>query len=404
MTPLRRFGIGAVVAATVLGLFVLVALLGPVLLPYDSVATRVRDRLLAPGATTSDGAFALLGTDQNGRDVLAQVIAGSRVSLLVGVTVVVVGVLVGQLPHVVRNGFCWDTRSTDSPYAQFAVALSFAWIAPLINIDALLSPMGSGLVYTHALTREVAALSRAHLTHRGLQTAKQASIRVGGQEIDVYWAVLLVDFVVGWLALVAVGGNWGMLAPATSILNMLLYAMPGVVLVAIHNRLPARWQGRRRWHSVLARLGFVSIALLLYWASWPSLWQSMAALIIGVVVLLGLPILARQDLPVLGRALRRYDAKEYATLFRRYRANPAAGAAITLVAYLAVLTALGWSRNVFDPNPQLVREIPLNILVVGTSLGAFQFLVAFSRRHMTQFPPILPTVPDQSVAATTGTG
>ncbi len=308
------------------------------------------------------------------------------------------------LLHVVRSGFCWDARSAESPYAQFAVALSFAWIAPLINTDALLSPMGSGLVYTHALTREVAALSRAHLTHRGLQTAKRASIQVGGQRIDVYWAVLLVDFAIGLIALVAVGGNWGKLAPANSILNMLLYAMPGVVLVAIHDRLPARWQGRRGWHGVLARLGFVSIALLIYWATWTSLWQSMTALIIGIAVLLGLPILVRQDLPVLGRALRRYDAKEYATLFRRYRENPAARAAITLVAYLAVLTVLGWSRNALDPNPHLVREIPLNILVVATSLVAFQLLVAFSRRHMAQFPPTLAMAPSKPVATTAATG
>ena len=174
--------------------------------------------------------------------------------------------------------------------------------------------------------------------------------------------------------------------------------------VANHDRLPARWQGRRGWHGVLARLGFVSIALLIYWATWTSLWQSMTALIIGIAVLLGLPILVRQDLPVLGRALRRYDAKEYATLFRRYRENPAARAAITLVAYLAVLTVLGWSRNALDPNPHLVREIPLNILVVATSLVAFQLLVAFSRRHMAQFPPTLAMAPSKPVATTAATG
>src|SRR5690606_41272946 len=84
----------AKIAGGVLLLFALLAVFGPLVVPYDSVSTRVIDRLLPPGSTLSDGSVALLGTDQNGRDVFAQFVAGARISLLVAITVVVVGGLV----------------------------------------------------------------------------------------------------------------------------------------------------------------------------------------------------------------------------------------------------------------------------------------------------------------------
>jgi peptide/nickel transport system permease protein len=90
----RRRGL---VPAVVIGIYVLVALLGPLLVDYDPITTPLADRLLKPGATTSGGDIALLGTDALGRDVFAQIVYGARTSVFIGVFTVAACVAVGLL-------------------------------------------------------------------------------------------------------------------------------------------------------------------------------------------------------------------------------------------------------------------------------------------------------------------
>lgn len=77
-----------VVGLVVLAVFVLVALLGPLLEPYDP-------RAKTGAAFAPPSGAHLLGTDSGGVDMLSLLIAGSRVSLLVGFVASVVSVLIG---------------------------------------------------------------------------------------------------------------------------------------------------------------------------------------------------------------------------------------------------------------------------------------------------------------------
>jgi peptide/nickel transport system permease protein len=88
---------GGLVPTVIIGLYVVVAVLGPLVISYDPVRTHLQDRLLAPGAKTSTGATALLGTDALGRDVLAQIVYGARTSVFIGVVTVAVCTVIGLL-------------------------------------------------------------------------------------------------------------------------------------------------------------------------------------------------------------------------------------------------------------------------------------------------------------------
>jgi peptide/nickel transport system permease protein len=78
-----------VVGATFVVVLALVALLAPVLAPYNPVETRPALAYQPPGAAH------LLGTDNLGRDVLSRIIWGARTSLEVGVISVSIGLLAG---------------------------------------------------------------------------------------------------------------------------------------------------------------------------------------------------------------------------------------------------------------------------------------------------------------------
>ncbi len=81
--PAVLFGAG------VLLLVVLAALLAPYLWTSDPILLRPRFRLRPPSAN------AWLGTDQFGRDVYSRVVYGARVSLIVGLSVSLVGLTIG---------------------------------------------------------------------------------------------------------------------------------------------------------------------------------------------------------------------------------------------------------------------------------------------------------------------
>jgi ABC-type dipeptide/oligopeptide/nickel transport system permease subunit len=86
----------------VIGLYLLMALVGPLLIDYDPIHTPLVNRLLPPGSETSTGT-ALLGTDAVGRDILAQIVYGARTSMFIGAATVLVSCLVGICVGVVAG-------------------------------------------------------------------------------------------------------------------------------------------------------------------------------------------------------------------------------------------------------------------------------------------------------------
>ncbi len=68
---------------------VLIALLSPLISPYDPNLMHMSDRLQAPSASH------IFGTDEMGRDVLSRVFYGARISIMVGLSIVIIAALVG---------------------------------------------------------------------------------------------------------------------------------------------------------------------------------------------------------------------------------------------------------------------------------------------------------------------
>jgi peptide/nickel transport system permease protein len=110
-------------------LMVLLAALGPLLVPYDSEQVDPTRRVAAPSAAH------WLGTDQFGRDVLARVTSGARISLLIGFAGTALAILVGvSLGAVAAYVGGWIEEAVMRvmdiimafPYIVLAIAL--AWV------------------------------------------------------------------------------------------------------------------------------------------------------------------------------------------------------------------------------------------------------------------------------------
>jgi peptide/nickel transport system permease protein len=80
---------GTVLGAVVVLIFLMISLTAPVIAPHDF------DRAVFAQARQGPSAEHLLGTDELGRDLFSRLLYGARLSLLVGIIAVGIGVLVG---------------------------------------------------------------------------------------------------------------------------------------------------------------------------------------------------------------------------------------------------------------------------------------------------------------------
>lgn len=92
----------SVAGLVIVAVIVLVAIFGPLLVPYPKDAhgaVHIAQKLRAPSASH------WFGTDQVGRDVFTRVVVGARTSLLAGVAVILLAVTVGTLLGAVAGFF-----------------------------------------------------------------------------------------------------------------------------------------------------------------------------------------------------------------------------------------------------------------------------------------------------------
>lgn len=157
----RRFrrNSGAMIGLVLLVLLVLLAVLGPLLVGSPSTQD-LAARLAPPSAAH------LLGTDQLGRDVLTRVLSGARISLGIGVSVMLASLLVGSAAGLVAGllGGWWDEvimRVTDIflafPGLILAMAISAALGPSLTNVMIAVAVV-SWPTYARLIRAQVLAL------------------------------------------------------------------------------------------------------------------------------------------------------------------------------------------------------------------------------------------------------
>jgi peptide/nickel transport system permease protein len=111
---------------------VLAALLGPVLSPYDPSAQELARRLEGPSVAHP------FGLDELGRDILARIMSGARISLLVGLSVVGVSSVLGMCLGSIAGYF--GGRTDDVISRVIDVLMAFPGILLAIALVAVLGP------------------------------------------------------------------------------------------------------------------------------------------------------------------------------------------------------------------------------------------------------------------------
>ncbi len=105
--------VGFAIGIAIVALVVAAAVVGNALVPQDPFVQDLGNRLKPPFWMEGTQAGHLLGTDQLGRDYLARLVYGARISLLIGIMTVITSGLIGITLGVLgggtraRRGYPW---------------------------------------------------------------------------------------------------------------------------------------------------------------------------------------------------------------------------------------------------------------------------------------------------------
>ncbi|MCZ1012553.1 APC family permease [Streptomyces lydicus] len=236
--------------------------------------------------STSGIIFALIGFEQAdqlagesrnpARDIPRAVIGSILVGALIYLALQVV--FIAALPHsAFAHGWANLTFSGKAgPFAGLAAAVGLGWLATVLYIDAVISPTGTGLIYTTAASRVSYGLSRnGYVPPLFERTTKRG----------VPWFGLLFAFLIGLIVFLPFP-TWQKMVGFVTSASVLMYAGAPLAFGCLrkqdpHRPRPYRLPGGMFW----APVAFIVSNLIIYWAGWDTLWRLGVAIVIGYLLL-----------------------------------------------------------------------------------------------------------------------
>jgi amino acid transporter len=221
------------------------------------------------------------------RAIITAMFIGAIIYLLLQV------VFIGALPgNIVSHGFNSITKGSaigKGPFAGLAGAIALGWLAFVLRVDAVISPGGTGLIYTTSTSRVSYGLARnKYFPPIFGQTDKRG----------VPWFGLIFAFVVGLLVFLPFP-SWNKLVGFVTDASVLMYAGAPLALASFRKQVPeASRPYRMPGAVVLGPLSFVVANLIIYWSGFETVWRLGIAIIVGYI-LIGITMAVEKDKPAL---------------------------------------------------------------------------------------------------------
>jgi amino acid transporter len=236
--------------------------------------------------STSGIIFALLGFEQaiqlagESRNPKRDIPRATIGSILIGATIYIAlqVAYISVLPAAsfARGWAKLDYAGISGPWAGLATVVGLGWLATVLYADAIISPGGTGLIYTTSTSRITYGLSR-----NGYIPAAYERTTTRG----VPWLGMLTAFVVGCVCFLPFP-SWQRLVGFITSASVLMYAGAPLAFGVFRAKLPDAERPYRlpvgEWISPAA---FVVANLIILWSGWDVGWHLGIAIILGYVIL-----------------------------------------------------------------------------------------------------------------------
>jgi amino acid transporter len=238
--------------------------------------------------STSGIIFALLGFEQaiqlageskNPKKDIPRAVIGS---VAIGATIYVLlqVAYIGALPGAsfAKGWANLAYQGISGPWAGLASLIGLGWLAWFLYLDAVISPAGTGLIYTTSTSRISFGLSRNGYAPKIFEKTERQGVP---------WFGLIISFVVGIICFLPFP-SWQQLVSFITSASVLMYAGAPLAYGALRKQLPNRERPYRLpFGQIISPLSFVIATLIIYWSGWDTLWRLGVAILIGYVLMGG---------------------------------------------------------------------------------------------------------------------
>ena len=273
-----------------------------------------------------------------GRDVPLAIIIAVVVS--VALYALLETCFVGTLtPSALGKG--WGHLGLNAPFADLALLLGFTWLAPVLFADALISPAGTGNIYTASTCRLILAQAENGLWWKIFRGIDEKS----GVPRPALWLTLFLSLI--WTAPFP---TWNQLVGVVSGAVVFTYMVGPVSALAFRSTAPGMHRPLPlKGLPAIALAAFIVGTLLIYWNGWRTNWVVVTVDLCSLVLYAWFMITRESLRKDLGRNIR---------------------AGIWLVVYMLFLLAASYAGSSRFGGHDLIRY-PLDLLLVV--LGAVGF-------------------------------
>jgi amino acid transporter len=207
------------------------------------------------------------------RAVIGSILIGAAIYFMLQV------VFIGALPvSALRHGW-HDVSFTGiyGPFAGLAKGLGLAWLAYILYADAIIAPVGTGLVYTTTSSRLTFGLSK--------NGAIPVAFEKTTKKTQVPWVGLLFAFAMGLILFLPFPG-WQSLVGFITSATVLMYAGAPLALGALRRQKPdVPRPFRLRAGDFWAPVAFIVSNLIIYWSGWDVVWKLDVAVLLGYLLM-----------------------------------------------------------------------------------------------------------------------
>ena len=180
-------------------------------------------------------------------------------------------------------GDTWDQEGKGlytaftGPFAEIATLVSIGWLATILYLDAVVSPAGTGLIYTTGSSRVSYGLARNGYVPTPFEWTNARGVP---------WVGLITAFVAGCVCFLPFP-SWQSLVGLITSASVLMYAGAPLSLGVFRRRLPdADRPYRLPAAQLLCPAAFVVSNFIIMWATWETVWKLGVAILIGYAVLI----------------------------------------------------------------------------------------------------------------------
>lgn len=175
--------------------------------------------------------------------------------------------------------------SNFGPFYGIATVAGLSWLAYVLQVDAIVSPGGTGLVYLGTTSRLSFALSRQGMAPTSLGRLSKARVP---------WVSVMLATAIGCLLFLPRSSNWATLVGDVTSATFFMYALAPIAVYSLRRALPERPRPyslprARFW----APVSFAVANLIIYWSNYSTNWRIAVAMIFGALLM----FLGRARLP-----------------------------------------------------------------------------------------------------------